>query len=329
MMKRPTGLWKGFTLVEILVVITIITILAAMLLPAVQSARESARKSQCVNNLKQIGTAMHNYVMAFERLPSGALSHYPCATRDDTSWTSQLLGYLELERISKQIAADHGSGRAVQGIDLSVLRCPSDREINAVPHLAPTNYVACIGHTDIAHQRYAEDPSLLGAFHVNSGTRYAEILDGTSNTMLVSECVVGSPGVYNSDFQGGEYEGCLTAPDSTAKSMGPTHIGLGRGYSWFLAKRTQAWTYTTVLSPNDVDYAGLECELSHLPPPIPASSHDPVPYPAGTFAARSRHPGGVHHLNADNAVRFTSDSVDGDVWKALGIPAGEELMDRY
>ncbi len=317
----------GFTLVEILVVITIISILIAMLLPAVQSARESARKNQCLNNIKQLGVALQNYVMSFEALPPGAVRNMrsnDSHLTNSTSWISQILGFLELETLHKRINWEQepgwmGGNAAIAQIELSIVRCPSDRKTGTERGFAPTNYVACIGHTDVAHPPQVPLQANVGSFGVNSGTRYADFLDGSSTTMLVSECLIAYPVINFSDNDVGDYETCLSA------GIPEPVVPPGRGYSWFVAQRNQAWTYTTLGKPNNMAHSGMECEFSIDSEPCPKC----VPYPAGTFAARSHHPGGVHRLNADGAAVFTSESIDSGLWKALGTPAGDELLDRY
>lgn len=314
---------RGFTLVEILVVITIITILAALLLPAVQSARESARKNQCLNNLKQIGVALQNYVMSHERLPPGIVRNLkwidPAAT-NNTTWIAQILGYLELETIHKQIdwemqPGNAGSNADIARIDLSIVRCPSDRDEKVDPAYGPTNYVACIGHTDKAWHASEPIKGYRGAFGVNSDLRYADMLDGSTNTMLVSECLIGADiPFFESDTK--EYGKCVAKDD-----FDPVPVLAKRAMSWFFGRHNQVWTFSTLDKPNGKMYG--ECELDFTFGDD--GSHGPV----GGYAARSRHPAGVHRLNGDGAVAFTSDSIDSTVWKALGTPAGEELLDKY
>ncbi len=316
---------KGFTLVEILVVITIITILIAMLLPAVQSARESARKSQCLNNLKQIGAALQNYVMSHEALPPGIVRNtraaVPAAT-NNTTWIAQVLGHLELETIHKRIdweaqPGNSGTNAEIAAIDLSIVRCPSDRNIKTEGAYGPTNYVACIGYTDKAWPASELLEGNRGAFGVNSHLRYADMIDGSTNTMLISECLVGDPSFSYFESDTNNYGKCLTPTDFDSVPA----ILPARGASWFFGQHNQVWTYSALVPPNA---DALECELDYT-----FGDDGDRAGPVGRFAARSHHPDGVHRLNGDGSATFTSNSIDMKVWRALSTPAGEELLDKY
>ncbi len=329
-MRRSGNRWGGFTLVEILVVITIITIMIALLLPAVQSARESARKNQCLNNLKQLGAALQNYVMSHTKLPPGVVRNARAAepaSTNNTTWIAQILGYLELETIHKRIdwemePGNMGTNAQVAMIDLSIVRCPSDRDVKAQPEYGPTNYVACIGNTDKAYQPTGTERTLSGAFGINSAVRYADMIDGSTHTMLVSECLIDQPRIRYFASNSEEYAKCLvkSEPFEGAPSPDP----LTRGMSWFFGKRTPYWTYTTLHQPNDKLQKAYECELDFT-----FGEDADRAGPVGAFSARSHHPGGVHRLIGDGSVNFTSDSIDIGVWRAFATPAGEELMDKY
>jgi prepilin-type processing-associated H-X9-DG protein len=167
--------------------------------------------------------------------------------------------------------------------------------------------VACIGDTDHGDPKEELDKTRWGVFGINSGTRFANIRDGSSMTMLVSECIVDEPGVSFWDNDIPCYHNCLglvLQPSCKPKGTEP------RGFSWFFARRNQAWSYSVWVKPNDKRFSGAECEL------IPRQ---------GPFAARSRHPGGVNVVLADGSVDFYSDTIDEDVWKARGTRAGDEL----
>jgi prepilin-type N-terminal cleavage/methylation domain-containing protein len=149
----------GFTLVELLVVIAIIGILVALLLPAVQAAREAARRMQCGNNQKQFGLAMHNYHDVYKKFPYGVLRFDNTAAGGNVdswassqiTWIGRLLPYLEQQPLYDRInfSLHPGTGNtAVINQELPFVRCPSDRRIKAINSRAPTNYVGCIGHID-------------------------------------------------------------------------------------------------------------------------------------------------------------------------------------
>ncbi|NLS95756.1 MAG: DUF1559 domain-containing protein [Planctomycetaceae bacterium] len=333
-MKRSANRRGGFTLIEILVVITIITILAALLLPAIQAARESARKSQCMNNVKQLGVALQNYVMSFETLPPGLIRdmrHPNPAATNNTTWITQILGHLELETLHKRIDWEMEPGIAggnaeIAMIDLTLLHCPSDRSNNRPsPFFGPTNYVACIGHTDKAWHKSEPIRELWGPFGVNSSLRYADMLDGSANSMLISECLIDFPSIRYFESNVDEYEGCIVKGNN---STVPFANLPERGMSWFFGQHPQVWTYTTLDKPNDKIQEAYECELDYATV-IGSQGELTRLGPIGRFAARSNHPGGVHRLNADGSVVFTSENIESGLWKALGTPAGEELLEKY
>ncbi|MDY0169034.1 MAG: DUF1559 domain-containing protein [Thermoguttaceae bacterium] len=305
----------GFTLVELLVVITIIGILIALLLPAVQAAREAARRLQCTNNLKQLALACLNYESALGTLPPGTirtdLGNGGGINTTSPTWIARVLPFMEqqalYDRIDWKLVPCHtGDNAALLGVELAAVRCPSDRQIRPLSNRAPANYVVSVGNRD---RILPNQGPFDAAFHVSSFTRISDIRDGTSNTMLISECMLDSPWIkrYNGDTSG--YNNCLagTEPPLTQNETGSG----GRGHSWFDGRNSQAWTFTTRLPPNDRLTSNHECELW---------THQ------GIYAARSRHPGGVNVVLADGSVRAVGESIDILTWRALATIAKGEVF---
>jgi prepilin-type N-terminal cleavage/methylation domain-containing protein len=183
---------RGFTLIELLVVIAIIAVLIALLLPAVQQAREAARRTQCKNNLMQIGLALQNYVMAHDLLPPGIENATgPIRSVEDLDqyhmgWIVQILPYLDQGNVynhvdfKKSVYAPQNT--AVRSRRLSVLNCPSDPGMRVGATTSTTNYNGV--HNDY---ETAIDVNQNGVLFLNSSIRYDQITDGSSNTFFVME----------------------------------------------------------------------------------------------------------------------------------------------
>jgi prepilin-type N-terminal cleavage/methylation domain-containing protein len=334
MNRRLSHRQRAFTLVELLVAMAIIGILVALLLPAVQNARESSRRTECKNNLKQIGLALHSYVDAFTTFPPGSVRRYvgtfpPMGGSWQTSqlsWMTRILPYLDQKSVHKQInwsqePGDQGTPHtSLRATKLHMFRCPSDGRAGSSATHAVTNYVTCIGHTTDASEGFIPPPSGVptpstqngeGVMLINSYTSIAHIRDGTSNTMVVSECKVNDPWVFRYQGDTAGYTACQTG---TAPPITANNATGGRGYSWFFAQANQAWTYSTRLPPNDMATKNHECENFTT---------------TGVFAARSHHVGGVHVLTCDGAIRFVNDNLDRQVWKNVGTRASKEVVTQF
>jgi prepilin-type N-terminal cleavage/methylation domain-containing protein len=202
---------RGFTLVELLVVIAIIGILIALLLPAVQAAREAARRSQCSNNLKQIGLALHNYHDTYKSLPAGYLRQKGSNNNlyANWSWGSALLPFMEQQPLYDQIDPTTNQLHVIIGQALerglmqepnAAFRCPSDtgpETVNAagnvrkmrdsggtMRHLATSNYIA----VNRTHQpRRVPNQGTAGAFYQDSWKKFRDVTDGLSNTLFIGE----------------------------------------------------------------------------------------------------------------------------------------------
>jgi len=313
---------RGFTLIELLVVIGIIGVLLALLLPAVQSARESSRRVLCINNLKQIGLAMHQYHDTHAVLPPGKKG---CCWG---TWLVYTLPHLEQSALfnawnscginSPGVPEGYDldlryfgvANRTVTSTRLAAYLCPSDQPnapitaaMNGITYACTSqNYAANFGNT-IVIQTDFQDVRFAGAPFVDIGSPlgdydrpgrktvgFSAFLDGLSHTTLLSEVIVG---------QGQDL----------------------RGFSWW----GDAATFEAYLTPNssfpDVIFSAYYCiNQPPNPPCIAATTALPE-----VLAARSRHPGGVNVALADGSVRFMKDSIDVCMWRALSTTAGAEI----
>ena len=298
---------NGFTLVELLVVIAIIGMLIALLLPAVQAAREAGRRSQCTNNLKQLGLALHNYHSAFGAFPV-ARNPYPMVH----SSVSRLLPYCE--ETSVQNLVDYktpltsATNVAASQFAIAMLVCPSDPAGGKVQGLsdAGCNYVANNGSGTVAFGLIASGDGVFT--QMKNG--FNSLLDGSSKTAAFSESLLGrgtpstppDPMLDVLELSGGS--------DTT-----PAACDAGSG-TWS-GKRGGKWL--------DGHYGNTL--YNHFYTPNPANwdcgngSHN-----KGLSTARSHHPGGVNLLLCDGSIQFINNSVDLATWQALSTRAGGEAV---
>jgi prepilin-type N-terminal cleavage/methylation domain-containing protein/prepilin-type processing-associated H-X9-DG protein len=197
---RQRNVRSAFTLIELLVVLAIIGVLTGLLVPAVQKIRESAAKSQCFNNLKQIGLGLQNYHDTRQYFPPGyqASASYVDGATDTApgwGWAAFLLPYIEQERLYRQLdfAKPVQNSPGIQTL-IKIYLCPSDLYPSApfavtdpfgtsIALAAPCSYAACVG----GDETETTGPDGLGIFYRNSATRLTDVKDGTSNTILVGE----------------------------------------------------------------------------------------------------------------------------------------------
>lgn len=319
---------RGFTLVELLVVIAIIGILIALLLPAVQAAREAARRSQCTNNLKQLSLSTHNYHDVYKAFPPGSSAYtqgggVPGYTSLNQSYISRLLPFIEQSSLEIEFTrpgtlwtgANLGDQHAE--VLLKAVLCPSDISRPCNSTKGPTNYVACTGDDQrFVRATAGNSPDgrpqtrHRGVFKRSQWTIMSEIKDGTSNTMSISECRLGPTGNgLPISYDPGALLTCLSGSPS-----GTVDVNYPRGWSWYAAKYAHSWGYTAFVPPNDkVTFAaGYDC-----------IGDTEVGSDCG-LGARSWHPGGVNVAMADGSVRFVSETVDLVAWRAAATIAGME-----
>jgi prepilin-type N-terminal cleavage/methylation domain-containing protein/prepilin-type processing-associated H-X9-DG protein len=314
---------RGFTLIELLVVIGIIAVLAGILLPAVQAARESARRSQCASNLKQVALAMHQYDATHLVLPPGKKG---CCWG---TWLIYVLPYMEQQPLYNSwnsCGTNAPAAPAAYDLDLryfgvanqtvtstfiSSYLCPSDQTNTPITATTNGTMFACTSQNyavnfgnSIVSQTDFQGITFAGAPFVDIGSPEGDhnqpgratigfniFLDGLSETMLASEVVVG---------QGQDL----------------------RGFSWW----GDAATFETFLSPNssfpDVLFSAYYCiDQSPNPPCTGATTALP-----DNYAARSRHSSGVNVAMSDGATRFIKNSISVHVWRALSTTKGNEIV---
>lgn len=318
---------RGFTLIELLVVIAIIAVLIALLLPAVQSAREAARRIQCVNNLKQFGIAMHNYHDVQGCFPHSRGLSTPAPNFPPTATFSgfaRLLGYMEQSQVFNTInfvllpnESDNTTSRATS---IAVFSCPSDPQASVPPGEAPISYRFSEG-SGILFTHGASDtgganagmPAPNGVFFSVSNTTIAAITDGTSNTVAMSERVKGD---FNNAISTPKSDLFLpgTFPDTADAAIldcrGVDVVSLS---SQGVSSQGAPW----------LD-GSTSCVFGHGDGPNGRSCM----FPPGRILnlASSFHAGGVNVLFCDGTVRFIKDSISRDVWRALGTRAGGEVI---
>ena len=400
----------GFTLVELLVVIAIIGVLVGLLLPAVQSAREAARRMSCSNNFKQIGLGLHNYHDNFKRFPQqmGGTQVQPMASGQDwyeptdqanqltLGWLVGLTPYVEQQALWEQIKNpnslnladpntlrnppwppmgptitdednDFGSGVNTRNTayapwmtEVQTFRCPSDPGVG-LPAMGRTNYAASIGDgTDyLADGKYTRNLNISGFraerirasgrgfFVTREFMRFRDVLDGTSNTIAAGEITtdLGDRDIRTRpQARFARFSDIRDTPTLCAGDVDPTRptfwaptitnlsaANQGRGFRW--ASGTATYSSFTTIRPPNTEVCVTFFDTGQ-----------------GMLSASSRHPGGVHILMADGAVRFITDSIEaGDqnigtvygggngvrapgsaspygLWGALGTRANREVI---
>jgi len=332
---------RGFTLVELLVVIAIIGILIALLLPAVQAAREAARRMNCTNNLKQCGLAMHNYHDTCRCLPG-----YTSSNTTSFSPQARLLPYAEqtslqnlinfnLPLFGGSLASNYlnPAQGAAAGTRVPMFRCPSDGENDVFTEyyiqnparmnlsFAGGNYMVCLGSGTGTYydHRYRTD----GAFYQLSACNFANYTDGLSNSLMFGEALLGN----HKDTTGPAPENPQRQVANT--SLGTTGPGLGgvanpdlasivAGCTTWQGLRASGWIVGKVYT------STFNC---YMPPNTPVP--DVYRMGMGWFAARSNHPGGVNVGLADGSVRFISQTIELNTWHALGSIAGGETLGSF
>jgi prepilin-type N-terminal cleavage/methylation domain-containing protein/prepilin-type processing-associated H-X9-DG protein len=322
----------GFTLIELLVVIAIIAVLVALLLPAVQQAREAARRTQCKNNLKQVGLALHNYHEAMNGFPP--VSVLP-AGRTSEPWSAhaRLLPYIEQAALQDLVdwgsSAEFPTNPAVCQTRVAIYLCPS--EINDRARVTanlvhyPLNY-SCNEGTWFIYDPVSGRTG-DGAFCPNRSMRAADFRDGMSNTLAMSENKAYQPNLW--DTSNPNTLG-VAAPGSAAAIA--TYFGGtfdSNGHTEWVEGDVHETGFTTVFTPNtNVPYtvSGVTYDVDVT------SMRDGESTTVPTYAAvtaRSYHTGTVNALMCDGSVRSVNNSLNLGIWRGLGTRAGSEVLGDF
>ena len=326
---------KGFTLIELLVVIAIIAILIALLLPAVQQAREAARRTQCKNNLKQFGLALHNYHDVFDTFPYGHQQEAQTLRR--ACWFQSVLPYLD-QAPRYNLYAGYSAGPAGGKVayihqmtdqnivgPFSAASCPSDPETpgrggNGGTTAFQSNYAVCAGvgnratvdaTTGVITVANDADRNIVsysrgtGMFWGNSSTKIRDCKDGTTNTLMMAEGIIRSNGSGGWGGLGGHWGG---APHGAF------------GFSTYEVPNT---------SVADRVYSCKDTQVIGAPNSAPCENGNAGGLTGRWNFARSWHTGGVQVMMADGSCRFVSENIDRQLWMKLGMMRDGQTIGEF
>ena len=295
-MKRSYG--RGFTLIELLVVIAVIGILIGLLLPAVQAVRESGRRTQCMNNVKQIVTAFANYEAAHQNFPPGYT--FPA----QTMWSAYILPFLEQQNIYDQIDINGPWAVGVVSNDTACtyyipeFQCPSARvpehvaNAQGIDQRVPCTYLACasgVNNSESGVEPFVGDAKVAdGIFFHDSKVRIRDITDGVSQTVMVGESL------FDFNMWGADYADSLEVVDH-----------------WYIGSRE--------LHPHLPDMSlDISEALGSTACPVNAFHRPDAPINDKELGYSSEHPGGVVMGFADGHIQFVPTTIDAVVWSAIG-----------
>ena len=299
---------RGFTLIELLVAIAIMAVLMALLVPAVQQAREAARRTECKNNLKQLGLALQNYHSAFGIFPPGAIYDFERSVGNNATWISMILPYIDqlplFERAdwNASFAATVAPGNPpaeIVSASIPNMSCPSDPAHGklALGVFRRGNYAANSGIGPLHSVSNPNDPTRTysGPFTMNSSRSLRDFTDSYSSTVVVAELLNST----HNDFRGVMHypEGPLYQHDRVPNSTMPD------------------------------ESRGVYCLNGRLVPCVGTSTT--ASDRALIYSARSVHSGGVQVALADGSTHFISENISLTTWKALGTQGGGEVVGEF
>jgi prepilin-type N-terminal cleavage/methylation domain-containing protein/prepilin-type processing-associated H-X9-DG protein len=347
---------RGFTLIELLVVIAIIAVLIALLLPAVQAAREAARRAQCVNNLKQMGLAMHNYHTANDVFPPGAAASITPFNPGCVAWMgwsaqAMMFGYMEQGALYNainfsidpmQTNGGNGASDTARYSKVNMFMCPSDGQAGKTflnSYYASTGTTTYTSNTvdNVACKGGGQGSSGLFAYAMSYGLQ--DCRDGSSNTVAFSEAVVGDtsattpkPRVTGANKDGFGFQAfdassnpaslrdTLNICDATFKTAAPNAgLSVNKGWLWAWGADTMSM-FNTIVPPSSGTSTWGMCRFGCGPCGTYSADHSNI------TNANSYHPGGANVLMGDGSVRFIKSTLAMNIWWALGTKAGGEVI---
>jgi len=311
--SMPTR-WRGFTLIELLVVVTIIAVLVALLLPAVQASREAARRASCVNNLKQIGIALHNYEATMQVFPRGENGYSPHAMLLSYIDQAPLFHSLNFAVHPSEMDAVNANSTSI-AVQVAVFLCPSDTLPPGVSGV--TSYA---GNKGAGFDKYDAKPN--GPFSwvaKRPGVGLHMITDGTSQTAAMGEWTLGRLGQVRD------------ARRSTFRT--PVELVEESQFDQFATTchMVDVATAKVDTSPKGLDWLELgygSSGYNHTLPPNDRTCTNGDFQVQGAWTLGSWHPGGANVVFCDGHVAFQKESISWQTWRALGTMDGNEVISQ-